>query len=107
MEEKRKVDIIEDLEGKKVVVIHDILFKGRRIIDWDEVKKYLRQNQMQFKEYLRFLKLQMENISERIKTRNIFEMLNMDGTDMTPGLHYQFMTNSEKLNAIMCFMHQC
>ena len=37
----RKVGIIEDLDGRKTVVIHDVLFKGKRSINWDEVKKYL------------------------------------------------------------------
>ena len=40
---KRKVNIIEDLDGKKTVFIHDILFKGKRAVKWDEVEKYLRQ----------------------------------------------------------------
>ena len=30
--EKRKVNVIEDLDGKKTVFIHDILFKGKRIL---------------------------------------------------------------------------
>lgn len=27
---KRKVNVIEDLDGKKTVFIHDILFKGKQ-----------------------------------------------------------------------------
>ena len=38
----RKVSIIEDLDGKKTVVIHDIRFKGKRMINWDDVEAYLR-----------------------------------------------------------------
>ncbi len=38
----RKISVIEDLDGKKIVVINDILFKGKRSIDWDEVEQYLR-----------------------------------------------------------------
>lgn len=38
----RNVNIIEDLDGKKLVVIHDIRFKGKRSIDWDDVKEYLK-----------------------------------------------------------------
>lgn len=41
--EKRKVNVIEDLDGKKTVFIHDVLFKGKRSINWDEVESYLRQ----------------------------------------------------------------
>lgn len=40
---KRKVNVIEDLDRKKTVFIHDILFKGKRAVKWDEVEKYLRQ----------------------------------------------------------------
>lgn len=40
MTPKRKVSIIEDLEGKKTVVIHDIVFMGKRNIEWDEVEEY-------------------------------------------------------------------
>ena len=39
----RKISVIEDLEGKKTVFIHDIRFKGKRAINWKEVEKYLRQ----------------------------------------------------------------
>lgn len=41
--EKRKVNVIEDLDGKKTVFIHDILFKGKRSVNWDEVEIYLKQ----------------------------------------------------------------
>jgi hypothetical protein len=40
---ERKVSIIEDLDGKKVVFIHDIRFKGKRMINWEEVEAYLRE----------------------------------------------------------------
>ena len=35
----RKISVIEDLEGKKTVFIHDIRFKGKRAINWKEVEK--------------------------------------------------------------------
>ena len=38
----RKISVIEDLDGKKIVVINDIIFKGKRSINWDEVEEYLR-----------------------------------------------------------------
>ncbi len=38
----RNVNIIEDLDGNKIVLIHDIRFKGKRSIDWDDVKEYLK-----------------------------------------------------------------
>ena len=40
---ERKVNIIEDLDGKKVVFIHDIRFKGKRMVDWNDVEAYLRE----------------------------------------------------------------
>lgn len=40
---KRKVSIVEDVDGTKTVVIHDVKFKGRNRIDWTEIEKYLKQ----------------------------------------------------------------
>ena len=37
------LDIIKDADGRSIVVINDIRFKGKRQIDWDEVQKYLLQ----------------------------------------------------------------
>ena len=31
------------MEGNKIVVIHDIRFKGRQAIEWDDVEMYLKQ----------------------------------------------------------------
>lgn len=39
----RKVNLVEDLDGNKIVVIHDIRFKGRQAIEWDDVEMYLKQ----------------------------------------------------------------
>ena len=38
----RKVNLIEDLNGNKIVVINDIIFKGKRKIAWNDVEKYLK-----------------------------------------------------------------
>ena len=40
--ENRNVSVIKDVNGNKVVVINNIRFKGKRTINWDEVKKYLK-----------------------------------------------------------------
>lgn len=40
---ERNINIIEDLDGSKIVVINDIVFKGRQKIEWPEVEKYLKQ----------------------------------------------------------------
>ena len=37
------IDIVRDLNGDKIVFIHDIVFKGKRSIDWEEVERYLKQ----------------------------------------------------------------
>ena len=41
-EKKESVSITSDSGGKKVVVISDIIFKGRQNIDWIEVEDYLK-----------------------------------------------------------------
>lgn len=34
--------IIEDKDGKRVVVIEDVKFKGKRAVDWGDVEQYLK-----------------------------------------------------------------
>ena len=41
MIENRSVNIITDADGKKLVLINDIRFKGKRNVNWDDVKSYL------------------------------------------------------------------
>lgn len=43
MERKADVSIAEDSLGRKIVVIHEIRFKGKRKIDWNNVEQYLKQ----------------------------------------------------------------
>lgn len=40
---QRKVNVVEDLEGNKIVIIHDIRFKGKRSIEWRDVEVFLKQ----------------------------------------------------------------
>lgn len=40
---ERKVNIIHDLDGKEIVFIQDIVFKGRQNITWSDVETYLKQ----------------------------------------------------------------
>ena len=35
-------DIISDLDKKRIVIINDIRFKGKRNIDWEKVEEYLK-----------------------------------------------------------------
>lgn len=41
MVENRNANIITAADGKKLVLINDIRFKGKRQINWDDVKQYL------------------------------------------------------------------
>ena len=41
MAKSRNVSIIEDLNGDRIVVINDIIFKGKRKIEWNDVEEYL------------------------------------------------------------------
>ena len=40
--EERNVSLIQDADSKKIVVINDIIFKGKRSITWEDVEKYLK-----------------------------------------------------------------
>ena len=39
----RNVSVIQDIDGNNIVVINDIIFKGKRSIEWKDVEKYIRQ----------------------------------------------------------------
>lgn len=39
----RKVEIVKDLDGNKIVIVHDIRFKGKQSIEWSDVEVYLKQ----------------------------------------------------------------
>lgn len=40
---KRNVFIIQDVNGNRVVVINDIVFRGKQSINWNDVEEYLKQ----------------------------------------------------------------
>lgn len=40
---ERNINVIDDLDGGKIVVINDIAFKGRQKIEWPDVEKYLKE----------------------------------------------------------------
>ncbi|MCM1552507.1 MAG: hypothetical protein NC092_07420, partial [Butyrivibrio sp.] len=40
---EKKVDIIKDADGKSIVVINDLRFKGRRSVDWNVVEGCLKE----------------------------------------------------------------
>lgn len=37
----RNVSVIKDADGNNIVMINDIRFKGKRCINWEEVKAYM------------------------------------------------------------------
>lgn len=37
----RNINIITNLKGNRIVLINDIIFKGKRAVNWDDVKNYL------------------------------------------------------------------
>jgi DNA-binding XRE family transcriptional regulator len=39
---KRSVSVIQDVDGNNIVIINDIRFKGKRSIDWKDVREYLK-----------------------------------------------------------------
>ena len=45
---KRSVSVIQDVDGNNIVIINDIRFKGKRSIDWKEVREYLREHVGEF-----------------------------------------------------------
>ena len=40
---KKNLSIIKDHEGKKLVIINDIRFRGKKREEWDEIEKYLKE----------------------------------------------------------------
>ena len=34
---QRRVNVVEDLDGNKIVVIHDVIFQGKRSVEWEDV----------------------------------------------------------------------
>ena len=41
--DKRQVLIIRDINNKQLVMINDIMFRGRQNINWKDVENYLKQ----------------------------------------------------------------
>lgn len=46
----RNVNIITDLDGKKIVLINDIRFKAKKREDWKDVEEYLKEYVEEFYE---------------------------------------------------------
>ena len=39
---QRKIDVVDDFNGRKIVFIHDIIFKKKKYVEWKDVKEYLK-----------------------------------------------------------------
>ena len=40
---EKNINIITDLDGRKIVLINDIRFKGKTKEEWNEVEEYLKE----------------------------------------------------------------
>lgn len=40
---QRNISVVKNADGKSIVMINDIRFKGKRCVNWDEVKTYLKE----------------------------------------------------------------
>lgn len=40
---RRNVSVVQDVEGNNIVIINDIRFKGKRSVDWKDVRDYLKE----------------------------------------------------------------
>ncbi len=45
---QRNVSIIQDIDGNNIVVINDIRFKGKRSVNWKDVKEYIKRIRWRF-----------------------------------------------------------
>lgn len=43
MKDEKKITVMQDEDNNKIVLINEIVFKGKRAINWNEVEKYLKQ----------------------------------------------------------------
>ena len=39
---QRKIDVVDAFNGRKIVFIHDIIFKKKKYVEWKDVKEYLK-----------------------------------------------------------------
>ena len=44
VQHKRNVSVIQDVDGNNIVIINDIRFKGKRSVDWKDVREYLKEH---------------------------------------------------------------
>lgn len=81
-----------DLDGKKIVVISDIRFKGKRNINWEEVEQYLKEYIGDCYEFLCFFNVLRINDGRKTLKESITLMQSLAGIDLRQGLHFQYIT---------------
>lgn len=59
----RNVNIITDLKGNKIVLINNIIFKGKRSVNWNDVKNYLESYVGEFYEIADTARCRWKNVS--------------------------------------------
>lgn len=87
--QQRNVSVVQDIDGNNIVVINDIRFKGKRSIDWKEVRAYL-------KEY----------VGDFYKVASTGDA-KMAGIDIMRISQYRYMVTMERWKDIMFSMHLC
>ena len=73
----KKISVISDLDGKKIVVISDIRFKGKRNINWEDL--------------CFFNVLRIDDGRKTLK-ESIMLMQSLAGIGLRQGLHSQYIT---------------
>ena len=92
---ERNIKVIRDTDGNSIVVINDIKFKGKRSVNWDDIKRYLR----------KFVgEVYQAGIFVKTMRRNIIVMRSMGGIVMIQDLRFRCVTIRESLSDIMFFM---
>ena len=102
---ERKVNVVEDLDGNKIVFIHDSRFKGNRSVEWSDVEEYLKQYvgdeyTIEDTKDMVYIGADLPDILKR----NIIKVQNMDGTNMILALPCLYLEMMEKWKNTMCFM---
>lgn len=49
---ERNINVITDLDGRKIVLVNDIRFKSRRNLDWETIEQYLKEYIGQYQEII-------------------------------------------------------
>ena len=87
----KKISVISDWDGKKIVVISDIRFKGKRNINWEEVEQYLKEYIGDCYEFLCFFNVLRINDGRKTLKESI-TLQSLAGIGLRQGLHSRYIT---------------